>query len=222
VTELVIFDLDGVLIDSETLVCRAVAETLSDRGFAVTESDMIERFVGVSHTIVLDTLSREAGLPLPDDFDERARDRLEQLFAADLRAIAGAHELLAGLSRPRCVASNSPADYIVRSLALVGLSAHFAAEALFSAEHVERPKPAPDLFLHAAATMGSVPERCLVVEDSVAGATAAQAAGMTVIGFVGAGHLTDRAAHGEKLRAAGAQEVLHDLLELRRLLETAD
>lgn len=217
-TELVIFDLDGVLIDSELLAARALAEELTAIGHAVTTQDMIERFVGVSSAALLEDLARERGSPLPADFTERTRARMQALFANELKPVAGAAEALAALALPRCVASNSPSDYIARALALTDLAGHFAAEALFSADMVRRPKPAPDVYLHAAESMGTRPARCLVVEDSVAGVTAARAAGMTVLGFAGAAHIADRPAHGGRLRDAGAQHLLDDFADLADFL----
>lgn len=220
-TELVIFDLDGVLIDSEVLASRALAEELTALGHPITTEAVIERFVGVSSAVLLTDLAQERGAPLPDDFTERARARMQALYRRDLRPVTGAAEALAALTLPRCVASNSPADYIARTLDLTGLAAHIAPDARFSAEMVANPKPAPDVFLHAAETMGAAPARCVVIEDSVAGVTAARAAGMTVLGFAGAGHITDRTAHGSRLRAAGAQHLLDDFALLTDVIVAA-
>ncbi|MGF1611559.1 MAG: HAD family hydrolase [Kiloniellales bacterium] len=220
-TDLVIFDLDGVLIDSELLAARALAEELADHGHEITIEAVIERFVGVSGAVLLADLARERGSPLPDDFTERARARMQALYRRELQPVAGAAGALAALTLPRCVASNSPVDYIERTLDITGLAGHFAPEARFSAEMVANPKPAPDVFLHAAETMGAAPARCLVIEDSVAGVTAARAAGMTVLGFAGAGHIADPPAHGARLREAGAQHLLDDFAALPDLIEEA-
>lgn len=213
-TELVIFDLDGVLIDSEVLSCRALAEVLSEGGHAITTEEVLARFVGVSNEALMATIERDSGRPLAADFNERAKDRMQALFAAELQAVAGAESLLASLALAKCIASNSPPDYIDRTVALTGLDAFFPNGTRFSSAHVERPKPAPDIYLHAAAQMGATPEACLVIEDSPTGARAARDAGMRVLGFVGAGHVVDGAALAAGLRDAGAGTILHGLQQV--------
>jgi len=221
-TELVIFDLDGVLIDSEVLACRALAEELATDGHAITTDEVIARFVGVSHAAMTATIERDSGRPLATDFNRRANARMQALFAAELRAIAGAEALLASLALPVCIASNSPPDYIDRNVALTGLETFFPADTRFSSALVERPKPAPDVYLHAAAEMGAAPDACLVVEDSATGVRAARDAGMRVLGFVGAGHVTDAADLSASLEAAGARAVLHELDQLLGFLRDTD
>lgn len=217
-TELVIFDLDGVLIDSEALAGRALAEVLAADGHAITSEEVIARFVGVSNEAMTATIERESGRPLAADFDERAKTHMQALFATELRAVSGAEALLASLAPPVCIASNSPPDYIARTVALTGLEAFFPEAARFSSAHVARPKPAPDVYLHAAARMGAAADACLAVEDSPTGARAARDAGMRVCGFVGAGHVTDPAALAARLAEAGAATILHRLAELRAVI----
>ena len=217
--DLLIFDLDGVLIDSEVLAARAIADVLHDDGFPVSAEEMIERFVGVSNARVIDVLSHEHGRPIAEDFIDRAMAAMAALFEAELAPIPGAPETLPKLSAPKCVASNSPPDYVARALDLTDLRAHFDGAALFSAAMVDRPKPAPDLFLHAADWAGVAAGDCLVIEDSIAGVEAARAAGMAVYGFVGAGHLRDPKAHAERLARHGARQVFHDFRDLPALLE---
>src|SRR5262249_53104683 len=152
------------------------------------------------------------------DFAERAARRTLKAFDRTLRPIPGMAELLANLPGRKCVASSSDLPRIRHSLSLAGILHHFEPH-IFSANQVKRGKPAPDLFLLAAASMGTPPERCLVVEDSVAGVTAARAAGMTVLGFTGGGHCLD--GHADKLRAAGANEVLASMPDLAGFLRAA-
>ena len=212
--ELVIFDLDGVLIDSEALSCRAFVEVLPDYGMSCSFEQAVERFVGVHLSEIFDELAVEYGEPLPKAFHEDLDARVDWLFANELSAIAGAEAMLSSLGHASCLASNSAPDYIDRTLSQVGLDTHLPASRRFSASMVANPKPAPDVFLHAAETCGVAPADCIVVEDSEAGARAARAAGMTVLGFLGGGHIADPDGHASRLRAVGVQAVFdnHDSL----------
>ncbi len=212
---LIIFDLDGVLVDSELLSARAISEVLAEHGVVIAVADVAARFTGLTDREIGDWVARESGRPIPADFPARAERRMLELFDGALRPIPGARELLQAVTLPVCVASNSPPGRVARSLRAAGLSAHFPEGTFFSAAAVARPKPAPDVFLHAAEMMGALPADCLVVEDSPTGVRAAVAAGMTVHGFVGAGHVTDRAALGASLLEVGAAEILSELAELR-------
>jgi HAD superfamily hydrolase (TIGR01509 family) len=215
---LVIFDLDGVLVDSEHLAARAVAEEAADWGSTVGAAEVLARFVGLTDKRIGEVLSAEASGQLPADFAERVHLRALALIDRELEPVPGARQVLERLALPRCVASNSRPDRVARSLAATGLSALFADDALFSAAQVARPKPAPDLHRHAAARMGIQVGDAVVIEDSETGVTAAVAAGMTVLGFLGAGHITDRDGHGARLTAAGASLVFDELRALPDLL----
>lgn len=214
----VIFDCDGVLIDSEPLACRVDAECLTEIGFATTADEVRERYVGISAAAMAADLETRHGRPLPRDFAETLRVRLEAAFEADLRAIAGMSGLLATLRCRTCVASSSTPERLRHSLGLVGLYDRFAPH-VYSATQVARGKPAPDLFLFAASRIETAPEDCIVVEDSLAGVRAGKAAGMRVIGFTAGGHC-DRE-HGERLRAAGAEAIAADAAQLARHLGAA-
>ncbi len=218
---LIIFDLDGVLVDSELLSARAISEILAEHGVAITVAEVAARFTGLTDREIADWVARETGRPIPADFPARAERRTLELFDGALQPIPGALELLQAIALPVCVASNSPPERVARSLSAAGLSAHFPEGTYFSAAAVARPKPAPDVFLHAAKTMGATPGDCLVVEDSPTGVRAAAAAGMTVLGFVGAGHVADPAALGASLRAEGVREVLERLEVLTELISPA-
>ena len=202
--DLTIFDCDGVLVDSEIVSFEVEAEALAELGAAVTARDLLGRFVGTNSAAMFATIARENGIRLPPDFAERTTARCLAAFDERLRPVAGIAELLAGLAGPRCVASSSDPPRIRHCLALAGILHHFEPH-IFSATQVKHGKPAPDLFLFAAESMGAAPARCLAIEDSVAGVTAARAAGMTVLGFTGGSHCLD--GHADKLRAAGAGQV---------------
>jgi HAD superfamily hydrolase (TIGR01509 family) len=163
---------------------------------------------------MLGQIARDWGRPLHDTFEEELLKRDIEAFQKGLTIVPGVTDCLADLEArgvPYCVASNGEVDKIERSLTITGLLPRFAGK-IFSAEMVARGKPAPDLFLHAAKTMGFPPQRCLVIEDSVHGIRAAVAAGMEAVGFVGASH--NKAGDAERLSEAGAERVLKGLPEL--------
>lgn len=213
---LVIFDCDGVLVDSETLSGSVMAQVLGEFGVAMSPAECIARFTGCSMRSLREMVEQDTGRPLAPVFEVRVRALADALFDRELCAVPGVQEVLAGLEGPRCVASSASPPRIRRSLRTAGLDRLFRSEALFSAVMVERGKPAPDLFLYAAAAMGAPPPSCVVVEDSLIGVQAAVAAGMTVLGFVGASHVD--AVHPDRLRAAGATEVFEDMRALPSLL----
>ncbi len=204
--DLIIFDCDGVLVDSEPLSCACLASALTRHGIDTSLDLVFERFLGRSFATVEAHVLATTGANLPPEFRDALRDDVTAAFTRDLRAIDGIAELLARLDQPYCLASSSDRPRIDLSLKLTGLDPAFAGR-IFNAEMVARGKPAPDLFLHAAAGMGADPARCLVVEDSVSGVQAGKAAGMTVWGFTGGGHYAGRDGRG-LLAAAGADRVL--------------
>ncbi len=209
--DLVIFDCDGVLVDSEPIINRAHAQVLAACGYPITEVALVERFCGMSDPEMLGIIERERGCALPGSYAKRVGAIIEQGFQRSLTAIPGAVDALNSLPAPVCVASSSAFGQLRRKLELTGLLARFG-ESLFSASMVRRGKPAPDLFLYAARQMGAAPERCLVIEDSPAGIEAARAAGMTAIGFCGGSHC--RPGHAERLKVGGAALVIADMGEL--------
>mgnify|MGYP000849675551 FL=1 len=212
---LVIFDCDGVLVDSEPIASRVLAEVLTESGFPLTPAQAIERYTGISLPAVLARIESEWGRNLPKGFVAHLGERDRAAFRAELQAVAGVAEMLGELSMLRCVASSGTLGKIRGSLDITGLLPYFQPH-LFSAEMVVRGKPAPDLFLLAADRMGSPPERCVVVEDSVAGVQAGCAAGMRVLGFCGGGHANPGSA--ASLRAAGAATVFDRMADLPALL----
>jgi HAD superfamily hydrolase (TIGR01509 family) len=210
--ELVIFDCDGVLVDSEPITNGAHAELLTTCGYPIAEHDLVERFCGMSDAEMLAIIEREWGRALPLSYTERVGVMIEYGFCQSLAAIEGVTEALDALRLPICVASSSAAEQIRRKLELAGLLDRFGQNKLFSAALVARGKPAPDLFLYAAQRLGAPPDRCLVIEDSPAGIEAACAAGMIAIGFCGGSHCGPE--HGSRLQARVAALVIADMHKL--------
>jgi HAD superfamily hydrolase (TIGR01509 family) len=194
--ELLIFDCDGVLVDSEPLVNRIYVDMLREDGLVVDEADMLRRFSGAAESTRLAALKQELGWVPRADFATEYRDHQAKLMGSELVQIRGISALLEDLRIPICVASNGAGEDIRIRLGLAGLS-HFFGDALFSAEDLGRPKPLPDIYLHAARHFDVEPARCAVIEDSLPGVQAARAAGMTVFGYAA---LTP----ADQLAAAGA------------------
>ena len=212
--ELVIFDCDGVLIDSELLSIRADQECLAECGIDMSAKEILERYTGISFAGMMADLETRHG-PLPADFAERHDKRLWPLFERELRAIPGITVVLDSLICKICVASSGRPERLKYALSLVGLYDRFHPH-IFSALEVAHGKPAPDLFLHAAARMGVMPARCIVIEDSEPGVVAAVAAGMRVIGFTGASHC--RPDDAARLAAHGAAPIIDDMATLLPIL----
>ncbi|WP_119256864.1 HAD family hydrolase [Shinella zoogloeoides] len=186
-TELVIFDCDGVLVDSEPISITVLVEALAAAGVAMSEAEAHERFLGRSLKSMSEILHDEYGLAVDAAFLEAMRKVLYERFRSELQPIAGVAETVDALGVAHCVASSSQPERIRLSLSVTGLLDCFEPN-IFSASMVTHGKPAPDLFLHASAEMGVDPARCVVVEDSPAGIMAAKAAGMRVVAFTGGSH----------------------------------
>ena len=213
--DLVIFDCDGVLVDSEVISCRAHAETLTRHGYPITAEQVLERFLGVSDREARQTIEREMGRELPDDFEAQMKQAALQRYTGELGAIPNIGEAIDAIRLPKCVASSGTPEKIHHGLTCAGLYDQLAPH-IFSATQVSRGKPAPDLFLFAAEQMKVQPARCLVIEDSVPGVTGGRAAGMTVLGFHGGSHC--QPGHAEMLRAAGATATFDDMRTLPDLI----
>jgi HAD superfamily hydrolase (TIGR01509 family) len=213
--DLVIFDCDGVLVDSEVISCRAHAATLTRHGYPITPDGVLKRFLGVSDREARQIVEREIGRKLPDDFEAEVKQATLGFYADDLSAIAHVGDAIAALTLPKCVASSGTPEKIRHGLVCAGLYDQLAPH-IFSAVQVTRGKPAPDLFLFAAEQMGASPARCVVIEDSAPGVAGARAAGMTVLGFFGGSHCT--AEHEALLRSAGAAVTFADMRELPGLI----
>lgn len=216
--DLIIFDCDGVLIDSEPLAIKVGTQVLNEVGFPVTEEDILA-YVGITGPAMYADLQEKHQKTIPDDFRERWTSRMKTTFETELRAIDGVHEVVENLGMPFCVASNSRPDYLATAFRIVNLTDQFGKN-VFSAEMVEKGKPAPDLFLYAADQMGVAPANCLVIEDSVNGINAAVAAEMPVLGFTGGGHC--KPGDEEKLMALGADKVFSTMTEISRHLSRSN
>jgi HAD superfamily hydrolase (TIGR01509 family) len=186
--ELVIFDCDGVLVDSERLAVKVESALVSELGWPLTEADVLQRFVGRSDAYMLREIERALGRAVPE-WQSTYEARLHKAFRSELAVVDGIVDALDQLTAASCVASSGTYDKMRLTLGLTGLLGRFEGR-IFSATEVPHGKPAPDLFLHAASRMGVVPQRCLVVEDSRSGVEAARAAGMRSLGY--AGGLTPR------------------------------
>ncbi|WP_374986450.1 HAD family hydrolase [Streptomyces fradiae] len=184
--DLVIFDNDGVLVDSEPLSNTILAGYLTELGHPTTYEESLRDYMGGAVHRIHDTIRERTGKPLPDDFDETFHARVFAAFERELNAVDGVTDVLGELAAhgvPYCVASSGSHERIRVGHRKTGLDRWFAPDIVFSAQDVGRGKPAPDLFLHAAERMGAAPERCVVVEDSPLGIQAARAAGMAVHAF---------------------------------------
>jgi HAD superfamily hydrolase (TIGR01509 family) len=213
--DLVIFDCDGVLVDSEAISCRAHAETLTRHGYPITADQVLIRFLGVSDREARMTVEAELGRSLSDDFETQMKQAALQRYADDLQSIPYVDEVIAVIALRKCVASSGTPEKIRHGLDCAKLY-DLLAPHIFSATQVRRGKPAPDLFLFAAEQMGVAPARCLVIEDSVPGVTGARAAGMTVLGFHGGSHC--QMGHADLLREAGAAATFDDMRQLADLV----
>ena len=214
--ELVIFDCDGVLVDSEPIAMRLLVETIAGAGLALDPEAAHELLLGKSLASMRAILARDFGLDLSDAALDAMRHRLYAAFRAELRPIPGIAAALDALPCAFCVASSSQPERVEVSLTATGLWPRFEGR-VFSATMVAHGKPAPDLFLFAAETLGYPPGACLVVEDSPAGIAAAKAAGMRVIAFTGGSHATSDA-HRGRIAALGPDAVLADMRGLGALL----
>jgi HAD superfamily hydrolase (TIGR01509 family) len=208
--DLIIFDCDGVLVDSEVLSCSCLSEGLAGYGIDLDLDQALELFLGRSMSAVLDHY-QASGHRIPEQFSTELKTRVRAVFETALCPIAGVNSVLEDLQIPHCVASSSDLDRVSFSLSLTGLAPHFDSR-LYTAQMVARGKPAPDLFLYAAEKMRTDPRHTLVIEDSVSGVTAAKAAGMTVWGFVGGSHYQSRDGRA-LLYKAGADRVFGRMVD---------
>ncbi|MHC2017792.1 HAD family hydrolase [Methylobacterium sp. CM6247] len=214
-----IFDCDGVLIDSEILVCELVAGELTAHGYPITTSEVITRFAGRPEPEMLAEIERDrGGRPLPERFISCMHRRITQAYATELRPMAGVADILCRVRAPACVASSSAPAKLRLGLETTGLLPYFGGNVV-SASSVVRGKPAPDVFLYAAGWMRADIRDCVVIEDSVPGVTAARAAGLRTFGFVGGGHCASDI--GARLLAAGAERILASMSDLPPLLPQA-
>lgn len=213
--DLVIFDCDGVLVDSEGIACGADADAYTRLGVPITAQQVSARFSGMPDAAVDAAMAAEVGKPVPPDFRANIEKAVLETYKTDLHEIAGAHALLSSLTTAKCVASSSAPAKLALGLIETQMF-ELVYPNIFSTALVEKGKPHPDIFLYAAQKMGVPPSRCVVVEDSVAGVTAAKSAAMTCIGFTGGSHCEE--GHADQLYSAGADTVVDTLKKVAPLI----
>jgi HAD superfamily hydrolase (TIGR01509 family) len=215
--ELIIYDCDGTLVDSERLVAEVCLEEIHRLGLTHwTMQRYVDAFIGMPGHVGWSTVWNELRAQPPAGFNSGVDARIFKRFEQELALLPGVRETIEALPGPRCVASSTEKDRLLINIRKVGLDDLFGHH-VFSASQVRRAKPAPDVFLFAASQMGHDPQSCLVVEDSVPGVLAARRAGMPVVGFTGAAH--DPAVMAPKLAEAGAFDVIHRMQDLPRVVE---
>lgn len=215
--DLVIFDYDGVVADSELLNNQVLSELLTECGLATSLEESLATYMGRRWIDCVPLIEERLGGPCPGHIHGEWTRRCHERATSELRPVAGFLDFLAGRGEQRCIASSSPVAWIEMGLERFGATDAFAGSIFSAAVHVSRGKPHPDLFLHAAAAMGADPARTLVIEDTPTGVLAGVAAGMTVVGLCAGGHI--RAGHGRRLFEAGAHHVANDYAVIDRLLD---
>jgi HAD superfamily hydrolase (TIGR01509 family) len=217
----IIFDFDGVLIESEFEGNALLAELLTDLGHRTTLEEALKHFVGLTGNEFVGAIERRIGMPLPPEFHERRKAQSIRALREGVGAVAGAVEFVRSLpvDLPKAVASSSSTRWVRGHLKHLGLADAFGEHVYSGREHVEHGKPAPDLYLHAAARVGADIGRSVILEDSEVGATAALASGAMVIGLAAGRHCLD--GHADMLRSLGVEHVAASFDEVRRLLGSA-
>jgi HAD superfamily hydrolase (TIGR01509 family) len=210
--DLVLFDCDGVLVDSEPIAARVLLDSVAERGVTIDPGEANDRFLGRSMAAITAILRDDYGCAFGEEGLAAMRERLFTAFRAELKPTPGIVGALERLTVPHCVASSSQMERIRLALSVTGLLPHFDGR-IFSATMVRNGKPAPDLFLYAASEMGVPPDRCLVIEDSPAGVTAAHRAGMLVFGYWGGSHASN-ARHRETLEAVAPFATFNNMDDL--------
>ena len=211
----VIFDCDGVLVDSEILASSTALEMLKPYGVEMSIQEYARKFSGKVEEDTLQIIQAEYKVDLSDEFLSKLKLKIEHALDHDLEPIKGAAEVISNIHLPKAVVSNSRLVRVIHSLKLASLEDHFGKN-VFSAEMVEKPKPDPAVYLLAAHKLQVYPENCLVIEDSPSGATAAVRAGMQVIGFLGASHIFE--GHENQLKKSGVFTTVKDMEELTEKL----
>ena len=215
--DLIIFDYDGVVADSEVLSSTILAEQLTASGMPTTLEDVLARYVGRRWRDNRADVEARHGRSCPDDFHVSFGQVCHAQAEQSLMPVKGLHDFLTVRPERRCIASSSNLEWLRLGLNRFGLSDVFERHLYSAAHHVQRGKPHPDVFLYAARDMGCDPSRVLVIEDSEAGVQAGVAAGMTVVGLLAGGHVRD--GHGERLRAQGARHVAADYASVSAFIE---
>jgi HAD superfamily hydrolase (TIGR01509 family) len=214
----IIFDFDGVLLESEFEGNRMLAELLTDLGHKTTVEDALKHYIGLSGPQFVAAIEAQIGTDLPPEFHERRKSQTARALREGVREVVGAVEFVRSLppDLPKAVASSSTTRWIQPHIEHLGLTDAFGDHVYSGREHVERSKPAPDLYLYAARQLGVEIGDCVILEDSEVGATAAVASGARVIGLAAGSHCLD--GHADRLRALGVREIAHSFDEVRHLL----
>jgi HAD superfamily hydrolase (TIGR01509 family) len=212
--ELIIFDCDGVLVDSEIIAARVEAELLTQAGYEISPEELAELYAGLTFKDILLKIEEQAAIPFKASLIDQVDEIVDRRLKNEVRAIEGAHEAVATVTSKRCICSNSRPERLEITLEKARLSPFFAGR-VFSAcgTPAMKPKPAPDVFLHAAKMLDADPANTFVIEDSVHGVSGAKAAGMRVIGFTGASH--SYPGHADALTEAGAETVIRRWADFR-------
>ncbi len=216
--DLILFDCDGVLVDSEIIAAQVESKLLQQAGFEITAEDMCIRFAGMDWKSILLAIEKESDLPLSASLIDKSEKLLDNALAQRVKVIEGVKFALSKITEQRCICSNSSSPRLDMMLTKVGLRPYFAPH-VYSAKDLgpDRTKPKPDIYLHGAKQFGADPSRCLVIEDSTHGVHAARAAGMRVIGFTGGSHTYPT--HADRLTDAGAETVISRMIELPQMVE---
>ena len=215
--DLVIFDCDGVLVDSEVVAARVEAEIITRAGYEITAEEVSELYAGLTFKDILLRIEEVAAIPLQVALIDQAEDLVDQRLRAEVRIIEGAREAVASVTTKRCICSNSRTDRIGFMLEKTGIAPLFTGRIFSALETPSRkPKPAPDVFLHAATSYGADPANTFVIEDSVHGIAGAKSAGMRVIGFTGGSHTYP--GHADVLTEAGAETVIRRWADFRGVI----
>lgn len=215
--DLIIFDFDGVLVDSETMGCQIWSDVFARHGMNVPAKDVMEKYTGKTGTLICSLVEQDYGYRIPEGFLDEVNETTESVMVKELKTIPGVLETLPLLSVPVCIASGSRPKRLNMCLDVTGLRAFFPEDTVFSSHFVKNGKPAPDLFFYAAEKMRAAPDKCLVIEDSSSGVIGAKVAGMKVFGFLGGSHCTPE--RGVQLTENGADLLFDDFTKLPELLE---
>lgn len=216
--DLVIFDCDGVLVDSEIIAARVEAELLTAAGFEISAEEIAESYAGLTFKDIMLKIEEKAAIPFQASLISQAEELVDRKLKTDVHAIDGVHEAVAAVTAPRCICSNSTGERIEMMLDRTRILPLFKGR-IFSALETpsKKPKPAPDVFLHAANTYGADPAKTFVIEDSVHGISGAVSAGMRVIGFTGGAH--SYPGHADALTEAGAETVIRRWADLGGVIQ---
>ncbi|RUM97209.1 HAD family hydrolase [Pseudaminobacter arsenicus] len=215
--DLIIFDCDGVLVDSEIIAARVEADLLTEAGYPISAAELAETYAGLTFKDTLLRIEKQAQIPFQASMIDQIETLLDRRLKNEVRAVEGAHQAAAGVSVKRCVCSNSRMHRLELMLGKTGLLPLFAGRIFAAGETpTKKPKPAPDVFVHAATTLGANPARTFVIEDSIHGIAGAKAAGMRVIGFTGGSH--SYPGHADVLTEAGAETVIRRWADLHGVI----